>query len=69
MNEKLNICVINFIEVKTIRPKIKFCLFPLSDRPTKIAATQKAFIASFDEKLFLDIFFFIRIIHELGEYI
>jgi hypothetical protein len=24
-----------------VRPKIKFCLFPLSDRPTEIAATQK----------------------------
>jgi hypothetical protein len=26
---------------KTIGPKIKFCLFPLSDQPTKIDATQK----------------------------
>jgi hypothetical protein len=34
-----------------VGPKIKFCLFPLSDRPTKIAATQN-FIASLDEKSF-----------------
>jgi hypothetical protein len=55
------------LNLKDIRPKIKFCLFPLSDRPTKIASTQKILLPRLMKNYFLDIFFFIRIIHELGE--
>ena len=29
----------HLVDSAQIRPKIKYCLFPLSDRPTKIAAT------------------------------
>jgi hypothetical protein len=51
-----------------IRPKIKFCLFPLSDRPTKIAATQKSLLPRLMKNYFFKDIFFISIIHELCEY-
>jgi hypothetical protein len=35
-----------------LRPKIKFCLFPLSDQPTKIAATQKILLHRLMKYLF-----------------
>jgi hypothetical protein len=35
-----------------IRPKIKYRLFPLSDRPTKIAATQKILLPHLRKKYF-----------------
>jgi hypothetical protein len=35
---------------KMIRPKIKYRLFPLSDRPTKIAATQKILLPHLRKK-------------------
>jgi hypothetical protein len=39
-------------------PKLKLCLFPLSDRPTKIAATQKNVLPHLMKNYFLkDIFF------------
>jgi hypothetical protein len=56
------------MQYKPIGLKIKFCVFPLSDRPTKIAATQKILLPCLMKTYFLDIFF-ISIIHELGEYI
>jgi hypothetical protein len=40
-----------------VRPKIKFCLFPLFDRPTKITATQKILLSHFMKNDFLKIFF------------
>jgi hypothetical protein len=45
-------------------PKIKYRLFPLSDRPTKIAATQKILLLHLRKKYFLNDF--IPIIPELG---
>jgi hypothetical protein len=45
-----------------IRPKIKFCLFPLSDRPAKITATHKILLPHLIKN-----YFFIPFIHELGE--
>jgi hypothetical protein len=45
-----------------IGPKIKFCLFPLSDRPTKFAATQNILLPHLMKKYFVEVFFFIRII-------
>jgi hypothetical protein len=48
-----------------MEPKIKFCLFPLSDRPTKIAVTHKILFPYFMKNYFFE-YFFIPIIHELG---
>jgi hypothetical protein len=40
-----------------VRPKIKFCLFPLSDRPTKFAATQKILLPHLMKNYFFKICF------------
>jgi hypothetical protein len=44
-------------EMFSLWPKIKFCWFPLSDRPTKIAATQKNLFPYAMKNNFLKIFF------------
>jgi hypothetical protein len=41
-----------------MRPKIKFCLFSLSNRPTKIAATQNILLPHLMKNYFFEIFFF-----------
>jgi hypothetical protein len=61
--KNLDILRLSAGDLSSLRPKIKPCLFPLSDR------NPKKFIASFDEKLwfFKKNIFFIRVIHEFGE--
>jgi hypothetical protein len=44
--------------VTCFRPKIKFCLFPLSNRPTKITETQKILLPQLLKNYFSKIFFF-----------
>jgi hypothetical protein len=48
----LNMCHKLVLAKPQLRPKIKYRLFPLSDRLTKIAATQKNFIASSEKNVF-----------------
>jgi hypothetical protein len=64
-------CFICFLSIKNhnfnnyeFKPKIKHCLLPLSDRPTKIAATQKILLPQpFDN--FFHLIFSLPIIYQI----
>jgi hypothetical protein len=53
-------------EFELIRPKIKFCLFPLSNRPTKIAATQKISLPHMMKNYFFEIIFSFKLYMNLA---